>query len=174
MSTPSTPLAHAVLLAIHTLTVAEETSNSVRGPMSVAVVSRRGIFEEPANDVKAIADRLKEYEDQINKLFLLYSDVTTSSTKFKGQLEEFSRSAIALRETHVEAEIRRLFASGFDSRDWAYQKFPKGVGVTLSNSGVLEVIQGELREEIHRIAWKHSPEGREAQPPESEKPEDLP
>ena len=139
------PLAHAVLLGIHTLTVAEETSNSVRGPMSVSVVSRRGIYREPEADIKAITDRLKEYEDQLAKLFLLYSDVTTSSIKFKTQLEGFSKTAIALREAHVEAEIRRMFASGFDSREWPYPKLPKGVTIAMLGSGDITILQGEER-----------------------------
>ena len=139
---PETPLFHAVLVGIHTLVVAEETSNSVRGPMAVSVLSRRGIFEEPQEDLKATVDRMKQYENEISKLFVLYSDVTTPSIEFEDQLEEFSRRAVALRKTHVETEVRRMFNSGFDTRNWPYVKFPVGVGVTLDNKGDLTVIQG--------------------------------
>lgn len=150
MSSPTMPLAHAVLVAIHTLIVGEETSNYVRGPMSVSVVSRRGIFQEPDKDVEAVVKRLRDYEDNLSRLFLLYSDVTTSSIKFRQQLEDFSSSAIALREAHVEAEINRLFADGFDTTNWAYQKFPKGVAISMSNFGEITVLQGKEREEFYR------------------------
>jgi hypothetical protein len=149
LSSPHMPLAHAVLVAVHTLVVGEETSNCVHGPMSVSVVSRRGIFEEPETDVKAVTERLKDYENRLQQLFLLYSDVTTSSIKFKEQLAEFSKSAVALREAHVEAEINRLFEEGFDSRNWAYDKFPRGVTVAMSNDGI-SVLQGEARREHYK------------------------
>lgn len=149
LSSPHIPLAHAVLVAVHTLVVAEDMATYVQGPMSVSVVSRRGIFEELETDVKAVTERLRDYEDRLQHLFLLYSDVTTSSIKFKEQLEEFSKSAVALRETHVEAEINRLFEEGFDSRNWAYDKFPRGVTVAMSNDGI-SVLQGEARREHYK------------------------
>lgn len=51
-------LPQAILASIYTLIVAEDTSNYVRGPMSVVLLSRNGVFEEPPEEIKRKADCL--------------------------------------------------------------------------------------------------------------------
>ncbi|MGC1839740.1 MAG: hypothetical protein WA674_15480, partial [Candidatus Acidiferrales bacterium] len=115
----------AILVATYTLAIAEETSNYVRSPMSVVIATQRGIFEEPPGDVEAVTDRLKQFERQVNQVFLSCSDVTTSSMNLKAQLEEFLRSAVALHEVHVEAEVRRRFSTNADYGETHTRSFRK-------------------------------------------------
>ena len=81
------------------------------------------------------------------------SNVLTSGSRLKSQLEEFSNTVIALHEAHVETEVKSMFTSGFNTNNWAYSKFPKGISIALTNFGELKVIQGAARDDAYRITW---------------------
>lgn len=94
----------AVLASIYTVTIAKNTSNYVRDPFTVAVVDRTGIHViEPAY-VRAMEERLQEYEVQMNALFLSCSDVSVSVAELKSQLEQFGVSAINLHREHIDRQ----------------------------------------------------------------------
>ncbi len=143
----------AILACIYTLIVAEETSQYVKGPFSVAVVHPGGIYMEPPEDVEQMAQRLKEYEEQIKSVFLQCSDLGTSSLKLTNKLEDFSRAVVAMHEAHAEAEIHRLFTAGFDSRTWPYSKIPRGVQITFTNTGAVEVTHMKVEGVEYFLKW---------------------
>ena len=69
-------LAQAVLAGTYLFTIAEGTSNYIRGPFSVAVVTSKGISMEKEEYIRDMQDRLKVYETQINRIFLACSDTS--------------------------------------------------------------------------------------------------
>jgi len=69
-------LEQAELAAAYVLTIGEETSNFIRGPMTVAIVRDSEIRLETSNRVRQMVERLKEFESSINNLFLACAENT--------------------------------------------------------------------------------------------------
>ena len=153
----------AILASLYTLVVAEETSQYINGPFSVALIHPGGIFIEPADDVQRMTQRLKDYEEQMQRVFLLSSDLSTSSAKLQEHLVEFASSVVALHEIQSETEGKRLFMAGFNSTDWPYQKIPSGLKISLRQDGI-EVTQGRIEDLGYHIQWEHPPKTNEAEP----------
>jgi len=109
-------LPQAVLASIYVLTVATATSNFVRNPLSVAVISKDGIWIEDAEYIRLMADRLDDYEVRMNRLFLACADTAVSVPELEDRIEEFKKSAIDLHREHINQQaavtnIEQLFSN---------------------------------------------------------------
>jgi hypothetical protein len=98
---PRMQIVQAVLAGIHVLAIAEETSNYVRGPMSVAIVTSAGIKMPPDVYVKDMASRLANFETKLTRLFILCADLNVSATVLKGEIDVIAQDAMVLHERHV-------------------------------------------------------------------------
>ena len=61
---PQMTISQAALASIYTLTIAKDSSNWIRNPFSVAIVSKDGIWLEDVNYVEKMENRLRDYENQ--------------------------------------------------------------------------------------------------------------
>jgi len=106
----------AVLASIYTVTVAKNTSNYVRDPLDAAVIDGTGIHIIEPNYVKAMEERLEEYEVRIHALFLSCSDVGVSVPELEAELQKFGKSAIELHREQIDRQadamtVNDLFAN---------------------------------------------------------------
>jgi hypothetical protein len=97
-------ITQAVLASIYTLTVAVNTSNYVRDPLSVAIIDGNGIRLEDNAYVKKLEERLDDYETQINRVFLACADTTVSVPSLEDQLDQFKAAALQLHKAHIDRQ----------------------------------------------------------------------
>ena len=124
----------AVLSGIYLLTIAESTSNYVKGPFSVAVIRDNGIWMEPDDYIKLVQNRLEEYEQWINRVFLACADTSIFVSDLESFLSEFSRAAVDLHRQHIDGMItwERVLSTN-DS----YPRFPHPSIITAMGNGAL-------------------------------------
>jgi hypothetical protein len=91
-----------VLAAVYALTIAEQTSNSVRGPMSVAIVRPYGIQMENQDYIDTLGKHLKSYEKQISQLLLACSDPSVSVPDLEDSIEAFKLTSLALHRKQID------------------------------------------------------------------------
>ncbi len=89
---PEMDLQQGILASIYVLIVAEETSNYVRGPMSVVIVRNSEMHMEANQQTKEMVDRLRDYEGAINALFLACAE-NTPHPIFERTLANFMEEA---------------------------------------------------------------------------------
>ena len=125
-------VAQAVLTAIHTITIAEETSNCVRSPFVVAVVNDNGIAIEDPSYVDMLRARLVEYEKRLNAVFLACADTSVHKDTLNERLSAFAKEATQLHENYmlqaVQHQVSKLM-TGEISGD-AYPKIPLGTRIS--------------------------------------------
>ena len=118
-----------VLAAVYALTIAEQTSNSVRGPMHVAIVRPYGIQMENQDYIDTLGKRLKAYEKQISQLLLACSDTSISVPELEDSIEEFKQTSLGLHREQIDRWAQSGDADVFGLT--GARKLPK-FGVTLS------------------------------------------
>lgn len=143
----------AVLAAIYILTVAEQTSNYVRGPMSVAVVRDNGIWMEEADYVGTMTERLKLYDQQLNRIFLACADTSIHAYNLKKLLDEFSFSVLELHRHQIDENAQEMIYSP-QTIDHPYPKIPPGSVVGIGLQGAVfehdpEVLEKKLKRLAH-------------------------
>jgi hypothetical protein len=143
---PDMTIHEAVLAGVYLLTLAERTSNYVRGPFKVAVVRDSGIYMEPEEDIQAMAERLRDYDEKVHKIFLACADTSLHVSKLEDMLQEFADIVLALHKRHIDQSVARRGLAGLLKRDNSYPKLPPGSIVTGMADG--------------RLVFEHDPEKR--------------
>ena len=147
-------MSQAILASIYVLNLAEQTSNWVRGPMSVVAVKGNGVWEEKPEHVKRMQDRISEYEQQINAIFLACADTSIPVHKLHETITDFSEVALALHRQHIDTMMHNLSLHDVLEGD-GYPKHPIGVPIYFSSDGSLttehdpvkaQAMQKEFRE----------------------------
>jgi hypothetical protein len=103
-------VSQAFLAGVYLLSLAKATSNQVGGDTSVAIITSGGIVMQDIEWIKTLEGHLKDYETQINRLFLACADFGVGESNLKERLEVFSKAVLLLREKHVRkiSEIMRI------------------------------------------------------------------
>lgn len=104
----SMSMPQAVLASMYLLTLAEKTSNWVRGPMIVAKITEHGIHVESEVYVREAEDQLSKYEKAVTALFLNCADTSVSHAELEKSLEEFSRTAVNLHLHHKGVKVTQV------------------------------------------------------------------
>jgi hypothetical protein len=112
-------LRQAILAGIYLLTIAETTSNWVKGPFTVAVINSRGISLEKPSFIARMRERLEHYEAWVNRIFLACADTTIHVSTLEQMLTEFSRAALLVHREQIDevvkANMTKVFADMSDS-----------------------------------------------------------
>ena len=156
---PSMTMPQAILAAIYVLSVAEQTSNYVRGPMSVQIIKKQGIWQEEATYIQEMNERLNLYEKQVNEMFLSCADTSVSMKVLQGELQAFSTTVAALHREHIDRQIGKLTLDKIAHTDDPYPKFPLGTPVILNFNGAEEfgsakMVHDPSAEELDECAKK--------------------
>jgi hypothetical protein len=161
-------LTQAILAAVHVLTIAEQTSNCIRGPFTVSVVHDRGISIEESQYVRDLQDRLRAFEENLNYLLLACADTSVYSVTLKKALEQFVRIAISLHERQIDAVIEQSWKTG-KALTGSVHKVPPGLLIETRPDGT-KIIRHDVNgiEEICRRINESIEQGRKAEGPSSE------
>jgi hypothetical protein len=147
-------LSQAVLASIYTLTIAKNTCNSVRDPFSVAVVDASGIHMEDAIYIRAMEDRLQEYEAQMNRLFLSCADTTVSVPNLEDYLVQFKETALNLHRWQIDKQAETMNLTDLLERH-PQRKLPQGP-VYFSEKGRLTVEHNREKIEVARRRFEYT------------------
>lgn len=134
-SRPNMALQQGILASIYVLTVAEKTSNYVRGPMTVATVKANGIWMAKADYVAAMAERLRVYEEHINNVFLACADTSIHAYQLEEMLSGFSRSAVELHRKHIDDVVGAITIQDMMTMNDPVPRLPPGSVITFGDRG---------------------------------------
>jgi len=134
-------IAQAVLAGVYLMTIAEGTSQYVRGPISVAIIRDNGIWMEDADYITEMEARLRDYEQKINQVFLACADTSIHVHNLEAMLTDFATAALALHRGHIDSTVS--LESLLKTND-PYPKRPLGSVVTGMADG--------------RLVFEHDPE----------------
>jgi hypothetical protein len=136
--TPDKPIAQLILSGVYMFTIAENTSNCIKGPISVAVIRENGIFMENVKYIRQIRDRIDDYEPWINNIFLACADTSIHAYKLKELLEEFSAAAVSLHQSQIDKTVGDLTLEEIAKTDDPYPKLPLGSVITTLGDGTMK------------------------------------
>jgi hypothetical protein len=122
---PLLPPQQAVLLGMHILKLAEDTSNYVRGPVTVVVAHRGTIRELPSEKVKTFQERIDLFRAQVDSVLLSLADHTLRRGAYESKLDEFKATALQLRDDYVQDSAPKSVEE-IMSRDDVIPDFPVG------------------------------------------------
>jgi hypothetical protein len=145
-------LSQGILAAVYTLTVAEQTSNCVRGPMAVTIVKENGIWMEDHDYISTLTARLATYERQLNEIFLACADTSIHGFQLREKIEAFSQGAVELHKQQINESLRGVGLAGIFSTNDPYPKLPPGGIVHFGTSGLtFEHDEEKLRTQRERF-----------------------
>jgi len=150
-------LQQGVLAAIYVLTIAEQTSNYVRGPMVVGVVKKNGMWMEKDEYVSAMTKRLHAYEQQVNDIFLACADTSIHGYQLEEKIKTFSQSAVELHKRHIDENVDSLTPNVLSTTNDPYPKYPLGSAISFGAAGFqFEHDPKKLRANLDEIKarWK--------------------
>jgi 20S proteasome alpha/beta subunit len=131
------PMAEAVLLSVHLLGIAKNTVAGVSGKTQVLIAGRGRMEMEDAEYIAAIEERLRDYESEINKIFLALSDTSVDMRKMRSLLRDFSEHTAITHRQHIDRAMRSGKASWDLHQIGAlYLKWPTWHAITVTNDGV--------------------------------------
>lgn len=153
-------VAQAVLTAIHTVTVAEETSNTVRSPFVVIIINDNGIAVEDSAYVDLLRARLVEYEKRLNAVFLACADTSVYKNVLEAKLAAFAKEALELHDNYMLQAIQHSLDTAFSGKSLGdpYPKFPLGTRLTVHATKDGPEILKTVYEPIKRELEPENPE----------------
>ena len=160
----------ATLAGIHVLSVAEATSNYVRGPMSVVVIDERGIQPEESEYIKDMAERFSSYEDKLSRIFLTCANTTVEAVALEDLIEEFKRDAVALHIRHMNEQAQKTSLEELLHSDKPLRRIPLNIDVGASGYSIvhdrekLKERREAFRRRISRPTLRRQPGGRQYGP----------
>jgi len=129
-------IAQGILAGIYVLTIAEETSNYVRGPMSVAIVRENGIWMEESAYIEGMQKRLADYDHDIHRLFLACADIGVHVHELDKIISDFGKAATELHRGQIDRYISSLSLDDVMSRNDPYPKLPRGSLIEFGTFGL--------------------------------------
>lgn len=106
---PESDVLSTVVLAVHLLSIAKATSNSVEEPFKVVSIGRSGVRVEPAEKVTLLTQRITQVNNMLGKLLRDVPNFTVSDETFSSALELFLNEVFGLRNDISQ------YVSRFDS-----------------------------------------------------------
>lgn len=146
------PISKAIPLAMYLFSLAEDTSNYVKGPVSVAVITASSpIAIEPPEAIEEFEAMTETYAKALEDMLLCCADTAISKDEFAEKFTRFSEGVFSLRRAYFRAVNDRETQGFFEGR-WPgtpYQRLPRYTIRTLMKDGTIEA--KEEREETERF-----------------------
>jgi hypothetical protein len=139
--------AQAILAGLYLFTIAEGTSNYIKGPFSVAVVQSNGIHFAEESYVRQATEWLGEYERGLNELFLACADTSIPVHRLEDRITAFSQIALALHRQQIDRLVQSLSVGDLSKIDDPFPRFPVGVAIGVYGDGTLRVEHDEGRKQ---------------------------
>jgi hypothetical protein len=119
-------IAQGIFLGLFVMSLAEQTSNYVRRPISVVVVKDNGIYTQPKELITELHNRVQLFASHFDKLFLACPDTGLQYGEFAEKVNEFVRSIGHIRREYVEEMLGKKIEEGLDKVNDPYSLIPAG------------------------------------------------
>jgi hypothetical protein len=118
-----------ILVGVHTIVVAKQSSSYVGGPISLALVLPNDIWREQPDSVYQIEERLATYERQVNRIFLACADTSISPLGLQKTINSFAEEVQALHKAHLDRAALNLN----NTLNTPFQKLPVGTSIVFTS-----------------------------------------
>jgi hypothetical protein len=113
---PGIPIGQGIFLGLHLMSLAEQTSNYIKAPVTVVTVKDHELKTIPQAQVDALQDRVKLFGSQFDALFLACPDTGLQPAQFVEKLKEFVETVVHLRGEYTEDSIQEMLTQGLAAR----------------------------------------------------------
>lgn len=132
------PPQQAVLLGMYLMTLAENTSNYVRGPVRVIIARNNGITVLDKKRVNSFRERIELFSAQLDTLILACADHTLRRDQYIAKLDEFRATALQIRDEYVKESVLPTLEEMFKVND-PIQNFPAGTLTKMKDDRSVEI-----------------------------------
>ena len=147
-------ISQAILATLHVLTVAEATSNSIRGPHSIAVIRENGIWMQKPDYLDSMTQRLHAFEQQVNNIFLACADSSIHAFKLEEMIREFSQFAVELHRRHIDEQVSRMTIQDLMTTNDAVPRLPRDSVIELNVLHGLQFVHDAERLNAETVRFK--------------------
>jgi hypothetical protein len=137
----------AILACLYVLGVDEETSNYVKGPLSLLVIDPSGFYVAKDEYIADMATRLKLLERQTTKMFLDCADTTVSLPDLEDSIEAFKQASLEAHRKHIDEQAGKTSLEEL-IKDGPLRRIPAGP-IRLGATGVGIEHDRKTRDELN-------------------------
>ena len=123
---PGIPMSQGVFLGLYLMWLGEQTSNSIKAPITVATLTRAGIRFEDQNKVNRIDQKVRLFTAQFERQFLACSDTGLQNSEFADSFKDFGRTIVQFRSDFIREWAERAIENGLDRMVEAWNEAPAG------------------------------------------------
>ncbi len=123
------PISQGVFLGLYLMWLAEQTSNYVKAPISVAVLKDNGLYFEDQNKINSIDQKVRLFTAQFEAQFLACSDTGLQGEEFGNRLKEFGRTVVQFRRDYIEEWVGHALDTGLDKIVEPWTQIPPGTTI---------------------------------------------
>ena len=127
-------VAQGIFLGLYVLSLAEQTSNYVKRPVSVVVIRDNGIYPQAKELITELHNRVQLFASHFEKLFLSCPDTGLQRGEFAEKLNEFVKSIVHLRKEYVEEWVGHAVEEGLDKVNDPFNLIPLGTMAVVVNT----------------------------------------
>lgn len=127
------PISQGVFLGLYLMWLAEQTSNYVKAPISVAVLKNNGLHFEEQNKINFIDQKVRLFTAQFEAQFLACSDTGLQGEEFGNRLREFGKTVVQFRRDYIEEWVGHALDVGLDKIIEAWTQIPPGTTIVVAS-----------------------------------------
>lgn|GEM_PF-6786482 len=127
------PISQGVFLGLYLMWLAEQTSNYVKAPISVAVLKDNGLHFEDQNKINFIDQKVRLFTAQFEAQFLACSDTGLQGEEFGKRLNEFGKSVVQFRRDYIEEWVGHALDIGLDKIVEPWTQIPPGTTIVVAS-----------------------------------------
>jgi hypothetical protein len=160
---PDATIAQGLFLSLYIMWLAEQTSNSVKSPVTVAILKNGGIFSQDPPAVDGLLARVKLFSAQFDSIFLACADTGLPESESAKKFKEFIETVLTLRRDYVVENVNEKIAQGIDTVVDFFSLIPVGTQIVI-NAGtpqaasIQKVQDGLIQSLRDREDGKQNPE----------------
>lgn len=129
---PNIPIGQGIFLGLHLMSLAEQTSNFIKAPVTVVTIKDHEFRLIPQTQVDALQDRVKLFGSQFDALFLSCPDTGLQPPQFVERLKEFVDTVVHLRSEYTEETAQEMLTQGLDRINESFNLIPAGTTLVIN------------------------------------------
>lgn len=134
-------IGQALRVCLYLFTIAKDTSTGIGGPTSLAVLQTHTLFMEEQEYIREAEEHLRELTVATDNLSVALPDIGMSAVEFEATLQEFVRTARAIRTKYITMEGKRFVQQVERGQNisYPYSKLPDSCAIHMEvdNDGQL-------------------------------------
>lgn len=127
------PISQGVFLGLYLMWLAEQTSNYVKAPISVAVLKENGLYFEDQNKINSIDQKVRLFTAQFETQFLACSDTGLQGEEFANRLKEFGNTVVQFRRDYIEEWVGHALDIGLDKIVEPWTQIPPATTIVVAS-----------------------------------------